>query len=153
MTNHGINKTNPTTIPFAGASSGSRTTPEPDHIPQWSRAKLAEIPFERHAINGTTCWAMKMPGGKWVAKWHFEEVWHFFWRNLDALSDVRKYTAKALCGDPSWEDRPLGAQIAMGRCMKYFAKHRVLPILLTNEGKSGPRKYRVTGSTPGDHLH
>jgi hypothetical protein len=115
----------------------------PVAAPKWSSERLAQMPYKSHYESGDTFLAIKMPGGKWVAKCHFEETWTLFWRSVGLLDSGRKYLAKSLCNDPSWEDRPRGQRIAFGRCIKYFATHRVLPITLANPGKKGSRKYVV----------
>jgi hypothetical protein len=47
---------------------------------------------------------------------------------------------------PDWGDRLDGERQAMGRCFKYFALHRVLPITLANPEAPYNFKYRLNAS-------
>ncbi len=84
-----------------------------------------------------------MPGGYWVEESCFLMVWKLFWRNAHLINDKRKHIVSSLCGDPKWESRTRGERIKIGRCFKYFATHNVLPIVLANPGRTGPRKYLI----------
>jgi hypothetical protein len=109
--------------------------------PDWSRNRLAELPFVSHKDRTGTYPSLKISGRYWVVQGHFDEVWELFWRSAHQLDPTRKHKTQTLCNDPAWHDRPRGQQIALGRCVRYFAEQGVLPITLANPGKSGPRKY------------
>lgn len=84
-----------------------------------------------------------MPGGYWVSRALIAESFRMFWRCVPKLKPTRKHTARQMCSDPGWAERPRGQRLAIGRCFKYFEVHGVLPITLANPGKRGTRKYSL----------
>lgn len=133
----------------------SQMTNESDDArsPPWSPDVLRDLAVKRRGTGDSSYLVVKMPGGYWVPVHHFEEVWILFWRNAPGLKSSRKHQTKALCCDPTRQDRPRGLCIAMGRCIKYFADHGLLPITLANpDKKGGPWKYFVLAKSAGSQI-
>lgn len=82
-----------------------------------------------------------LPGGYWVKKKYFEVAWKNASENLHKLDWKFSQTAESLCGKPCWLMQSFGERIALGRCIKYFVDHEMLPLRLANPGKKGKRKY------------
>lgn len=80
--------------------------------------------------------------GYWVSKDLFDLMWQSASSTMPNLDWSKPQTVVTLFGDQEeWISYPFGARIALGRCLKYFVDHDVLPIRLANEGKKGTRKY------------
>ena len=134
--------------PLRQQSSGVTTPPD------WSRQRLAGLPYVPQKDSAGTYHALKLSGRYWIVRGHFDEVWELFWRNAGDLDLARKHMTVNFCNDPNWYDRPRGQRIALGRCIKYLAANGVLPITLANPGKSGPRKYFLNaGLAPAAFTH
>lgn len=128
-TNSGAADSNPETVP-------ARLT-----IPGWSRDRILRLPTHRRHKLPDAEEGLEMPGGYWVSRALLLEVFRMFWRCASDLRPARKHTARQMCSDPGWEDRPRGQRLAIGRCIKYFEVHGVLPIRLLNPDTRGTRKY------------
>jgi hypothetical protein len=112
------------------ANEGDNKTTERPSIPppDWSRLAFETIPLLQHPDGGFGI----NPGGYWVTQATLRTAWKLFWAGVNTLDKYRFHSAKALACTPNWDIRPKGWRIAMGRCYKYFAVHRVLPITLVN---------------------
>jgi len=119
---------------------GADGTPTPGRIaPAWSGDALRKIKM------------VPISGGRLGLKWGKWEVdqdtvckaWLLFWGSAHMLDKSKSHTAKELACTPEWEVRPDGWKRAMGRCYKYFALERVLPITIANPGAAYNFKYRL----------
>ncbi len=80
--------------------------------------------------------------GRWVTKDLVDLMWLYAPQVIPTLDWSKPHSVVTIFGDrEEWLSYPVGARIALGRCLKYFADHDMLPIRLANEGKKGPRKY------------
>lgn len=111
--------------------------------PAWSITRLGQVKFVRDRRTGGSEFGLLLSGSYWVEEHHFHEAWNLFWSNAHLFDSRRKYSVASLSRDPNWNRRTRGERIKMGRCFKYFCVQAILPIVLTNLGKSGPRKYAV----------
>ena len=81
-------------------------------------------------------------GGYWVSKDLFDLMWLRAGQTLPKLDWSKSQTAESSFGDSEkWQSHKVGARIALGRCLKFFADQDMLPIQVKNENKKGPRKY------------
>ncbi len=98
---------------------------------------------ERNSVYGQQ-FVLTMPGGYGVNKGTVQEAWkqvHKNWPNIDWSV---KQTAETLIGGEYWRQRTFGACLAMGRCIRFFIAHDMLPkpLQVANPGKKGKRFYR-----------
>jgi hypothetical protein len=71
-----------------------------------------------------------------------ELMWSQAAASLPTLDWSRKQDVKSVFGDKEfWLSHKIGARIALGRCLKFFVDHGMLPMLEANHGKKGPRRY------------
>ena len=103
--------------------------------------KFSDIKFtEQGGRNGSSLGLNA--GGYWVAKVRFEEMWPRAKAAMQTLNWSKPQTVVTIFGDKEdWNSHPFGARIALGRCLKYFAAHDMLPIRVANPTKKGTRKY------------
>ena len=81
-------------------------------------------------------------GGYWVSKDLVELMWQRAPQVLPNLDWSKPHTVVTIFGDSNgWHSYNFGQRIALGRCLKYFADHDMLPIRVANPGKGGTRKY------------
>jgi hypothetical protein len=119
---------------------GDARPPKPVHTPpDWSRTALERIELFRHPTGG---FGFK-PGGYAVTEATLRTAWKSFWRGVDTLDKDGVHSAQDLACTPDWDNRPRGWRIAMGRCYKYFAVHRVLPITIVNPEAKYNFRYRL----------
>lgn len=119
-----------------GNDKTPKATPTP---PDWSRRALDRIELFRHPGGG---FGFK-PGGYAVPEATLRTAWKSFWRGVDTLDGSGVHSAQDLACTPDWDNRPRGWRIAMGRCYKYFAVHRVLPITIVNPEAPYNFRYRL----------
>lgn len=80
--------------------------------------------------------------GYWVSKDLVDLMWLRAPQVLPNLDWSKPQTVVSIFGDrEEWRSYSFGARIALGRCLKYFADHEMLPIQVNNPGKKGTRKY------------
>lgn len=85
---------------------------------------------------------LMLPGGYWVPKTDVETAWRLVTTAFPKLTWEKPHTAKTMCQDPLWADRPKGQRIAFGRCIRFFVTRGMLRLTEANHGSSGSRKYR-----------
>lgn len=115
-------------------------------FPEWSRDRFLRIPTQSRYRQPGAEEGIEMPGGYWVSRVLLADAFRMFWRCASNLKATRKHTAKQMCSDPGWEDRPRGQRLAIGRCIKYFEVNQILPITLANAGKRGTRRYLLNAN-------
>jgi hypothetical protein len=89
----------------------------------------------------TSAVGLVLPGRYWVSRKVFQEAWRQIRPRYSALDWRVQQTAESLCGESFWKTQICGKQLALGRCVKYFVVHEILPLRVANEGKKGKRKY------------
>ncbi len=118
--------------------------------------KINDIKFDgREAPSGKQL-GLDMPGGHWVMKKTFLHAYRCVHSNWDSIDWSKKQTAKSMIGTACWgkpEER--GLNQALGRCVKYFATHDMLPqpveVARKRNGKpykGGSVKYVLRGAIP-----
>lgn len=90
---------------------------------------------------GTGCY---MPGNFWVYQKTMEVAWKKILENWHRIDWSTLQFAEALIGTAYWRQQSYGARLALGRCVKFFITHDMLPISLkvANVGKKGKRLYQ-----------
>lgn len=85
-----------------------------------------------------------MPGNFWVYRRTMENAWKNIHQNWHNVNWKVKQSAEELIGRDYWSQQPYGGRLALGRCVKFFITHDMLPISLkvANAGKKGKRQYR-----------
>jgi len=84
-----------------------------------------------------------MPGGYWVEKQLFEVAWFQAIESIDLLVPGKRYSAEDLCNPALWGRLWRSEAIMLGRCIKFFAVHGLLPLIEANAGKRGKRMYAL----------
>jgi hypothetical protein len=91
---------------------------------------------------------LHMPGGFFVFAWTMSLAWACVNKNWPNIDWTRRQSAETLIGSDIWQAQVNGAKKALGRCIKCFAQHDMLPIRLvlarTRSGKpykGGKRLY------------
>lgn len=115
--------------------------------------KLEDLRYvERIDKYGKTL-CLTLPGGFPVFKSTVELAWksiHENWANIDW---TQRQSAETIIGDGVWQTQVDGAKRALGRCIRFFAKHDMLPLPLafakTRNGKpyKGGRRLYVPADT------
>ena len=108
-----------------------------------------KIKFVRHGGKYGKQLGLWMPGHYWVPR---EDVL-FAWDNatkrlfmLDFSQD--KVVSKLFFDQDEWSALLNGKKLALGRCIKYFSTHEMLPIEVANPGKKGSRIYKKGKNWP-----
>lgn len=103
--------------------------------------KFSDIKFIEHSSRYGASVGVNA-GGYWVAKYLFEEMWPRAEAAMQTHDWSKPQTVVTIFGDKeAWDSHSFGARIALGRCLKYFADHEMLPIRVANPTKKGTRKY------------
>jgi hypothetical protein len=104
--------------------------------------QFSDIKFDER--NGSGAFGLGLTiRGVWVYKSTFELAWrqsNAVWPTLDPQGE---YDAEILNDAELWPDYRIGKRLALGRCIKYFVDHGMLPLYISNSGKKGKRKYRL----------
>jgi hypothetical protein len=82
-----------------------------------------------------------LPGGYWGLKEYFALAWSQAADAIDALEPGRRYAAEDLCGTGLWARLWLREALLLGRCVKFFVTHGLLPLIEANPDKKGKRMY------------
>lgn len=86
-----------------------------------------------------------MPGRFWVYRSTMRAAWVQLNNNWPSINWSHKQCAETMIGTDYWQKIRLnGARLAMGRCVRFFVEHDMLPIRLeiANPRKKGKRFYR-----------
>ncbi len=115
--------------------------------------KFEDIRYaERIGKYGKTL-GLSMPGGFWVFKETMITAWISVHENWTNINWTNKQTAATLIGSGVWHVQVAGAKKALGRCIRFFVKHDMLPLRLvlakTRKGKSykGGKRFYVLAHT------
>jgi len=98
---------------------------------------------ERNTAYGKQ-FVLSMPGGYGVPKGTVNEAWKLIHQNWNFVDWSERQTAETMIGHDHWVSQSFGARLAMGRCIKFFIVHDMLPspLKVANPGKKGKRFYR-----------
>lgn len=80
--------------------------------------------------------------GCWVGKLTFEIMWHRASISVHQVDWPELQTTESLYGKKDWRDVEFKRRLSLGRCLRFFSDHEMLPIEIANPTKKGKRKYR-----------
>lgn len=104
--------------------------------------KFKNIKFvERNGKYGKTYGLFACGGRHWVEKRYFRLMWQTALDELPKLDWSRPKVTKSFFAAEDWKDFKIGKKIALGRCLKFFVDHDMLPLRVANPDKKGPRRY------------
>ena len=101
------------------------------------------IKFETRTGRGTTSYGLYINGNNWVPKDRFIEMWEQAQKKLPLLDWSYPKTTKAFFERDHWTSLKPGKKQALGRCLRYFADHELLPIRCINPRKKGTKRYAL----------
>ena len=77
-----------------------------------------------------------------VFKWIFQQAWKSFVENIETVDWHVKQSSKSLFGDAAkWDKLAFGVRQAIGRCLRYFVDHGMLPLRVLNPDATGTKYY------------
>ena len=79
--------------------------------------------------------------GYWVFQSTIEDSWYRVCKGLPSADCRAEHTAKSMYGEDDWIRLSFGMQLALGRSVKFFVDHEMLPLKVSNPTKKGARKY------------
>lgn len=83
-----------------------------------------------------------MPGHYWVPKDEIILAWEIANANLPELDWVEKASSETILNPEIWRQFSNSMKFRLGRCLKYFSEHGMLPIVVANPDKKGKRFYK-----------
>ena len=99
------------------------------------------IKFETRTGRGTTSYGLYVNCNNWVPKARFVEMWEQAQNKLHLLDWSHPKTTRSFFDPAEWKVLKRGRRIALGRCLRYFADHHLLPIRCINPHKKGTKRY------------
>ena len=105
------------------------------------KMKFEDINFHESGRRDRPGLGLYLPGECWVGKTTFEMAWNQVRKGLPEPDDRKQYTARMMCGEEFWQSHPCRRRPSLGRSIKYFVTHEMLPLREVNAGKKGSRKY------------
>jgi hypothetical protein len=85
-----------------------------------------------------------LPGGYWAIKKWFETARTLIQDEWASLDWTVPHSAETLCNSEKWRAYDVRERIKLGRCIKYFVDHGMLPLKVANPKKKGKRFYQRT---------
>jgi hypothetical protein len=80
-------------------------------------------------------------GRHFVYDGQFQSAWKRICAGLASADWTKPQSARALYNDPCWESKSFGARIAIGRCLRFFVNHGMLPLQVINPQATGTKLY------------
>jgi hypothetical protein len=80
-------------------------------------------------------------GRHWVYEGQIQTAWKRICAGLASADWNRPQSAKALYNDPRWDSMNFGVRIAIGRCLRFFVNHGMLPLQVINPTATGTKLY------------
>ena len=80
-------------------------------------------------------------GRHWIFKWQICTAWERIRAGLATADWSRPQTAQSLYNDPDWPQMNFGLRIAIGRCLRFFVNHAMLPLRVINPYSTGTKRY------------
>lgn len=107
--------------------------------------KFEDIRYEERDKRPGKQQGLVMPGGFWVQKNTMRVAWEQLHKNWPSIDWSRLQSAEDLIGAEFWAQQTFGMQLALGRCVRYFVRHDMLPrpLEVANPGKKGKRLYKL----------
>jgi len=108
--------------------------------------KFEDIKFYEHSNSKVAELGLHTPGGYWVPKHVFDEVWARVGECLLWHVGAYPITTAVMYGTEDWKLLPIGFRLKLGRCVKYLVDQEILPLRVANPNKGGTRKYASISS-------
>jgi hypothetical protein len=80
-------------------------------------------------------------GHHFVFDGQIRTAWVRICARLASADWTKPQSARALYNDPCWESKSFGARIAIGRCLRFFVNHGMLPLQVINPQATGTKLY------------
>lgn len=80
-------------------------------------------------------------GRHWVFEGQIRTAWERIRAGLATADWSRPQTAESLFNDPNWKSMKFGVRIAIGRCLRFFVNHGMLPLKVINPYSTGTKQY------------
>lgn len=82
-------------------------------------------------------------GPHFVFRWIFQEAWKHISAGVLTVNKGDFHSSEALFNDAeTWAGHDIGTRIAIGRCLVYFEKNKMLPVACVNP-RGNNKLYRV----------
>lgn len=82
-------------------------------------------------------------GYNWVPKFQIIRMWEQAKKVIFQLDWTYPKTTKSFFGSAAWDEIETGHKQALGRCLRYFADHQMLPMRCINPHKKGTKRYAL----------
>lgn len=105
--------------------------------------KFSDIKFETRSGHRTEMLGIYITGNNWVPKARFVEMWEQALKMIPLLDWMYPKPTKSFFELAAWKEFKRGRRIALGRCLRYFADHQMLPIRCINPDKKGTKRYAL----------
>lgn len=105
---------------------------------------FAAIKYENRKGKSGTVIGMEL-GGHFVFRWIFQEAWKHISVGIVTADRCKFHTAKSLFNDAdAWARFEKNESIAIGRCLRYFVDHGMMPLSVVNPNETGTKLYALT---------
>ena len=101
-----------------------------------------KIKFEQHSGKFGKQLGLRMSGNYWVPREDVLFAWENATPRVFLLDWTKPVFSKLFFDQDKWNGFPKGKKLALGRCIKYFSTHEMLPIEEANPEKKGSRIYK-----------
>lgn len=83
-----------------------------------------------------------MPGNYWVGEAEITLAWEIANAHLPDIDWTKKVSTETIFTTEVWQQFWKPLKFSLGRCIKFFSVHGMLPIKVANPGKKGKILYR-----------
>lgn len=111
-----------------------------------------KIKFVRHGGKYGKQLGLRMPGHYWVPREDVLFAWDNATKRIFLIDWYKKVVSKCFFDQDAWSGFPKGKKLALGRCIKYFSTHEMLPIEVANPEKKGSRVYKQSKNWPRNPI-
>jgi hypothetical protein len=103
--------------------------------------KFSDIKYETRSGRRGNAHGIYIKGNNWIPKFQVIKMWEQAQKKLSLLDWSYSKTTKSFFDSAAWKEMSRGHHIALGRCMRYFAEHQMLPLRCINQHKKGTKRY------------
>lgn len=103
---------------------------------------IHDIKFDKHGGKFGNQLGLYMPGHYWVPKAEIELAWDIANAHLPDIDWTKRVYSETIFTTDIWEEFKKPTKLMLGRCLKYFSVHGMLPIEVANPGKKGKIFYK-----------
>ena len=106
---------------------------------------IQNIKFIEHGGRYGKKLGLFMPGRYWVGEPEIALTWIFATAHLNKIDWSEKVCTETFFTEGVWKDFSDHVKRCLGRSLKFFCKHEMLPIEVANPNKKGKRFYKLKG--------